>query len=171
MEPIEMIEKVSQSANVTFEEARTALEANNWDVEATLAYFEQQGKKIERAQEEAQVEEELEVIEIKDYTETEEKKETKETSFSELLHKIFAYLRDNNVRVEKEGTEIVKVNLMIFVILLLLCGEIVIPVMLVGLFLKFRYSIVGKSSFTTVNKVMDSVSRAAQAAVNEFKKA
>ncbi|MDO4466234.1 MAG: hypothetical protein Q4C49_04430 [Bacillota bacterium] len=169
MEPIEMIEKVCERVNVTFEEAREALEKNNWNVEETLKYFEEQGKEVKPEKEEKA--EKPEIIEIKEYKETVIEEEDKGTTIRDLIHKAIDYLRFNSIRVEKDGTEIVRIRLFLFVILMCVAGHVVLPVMIVGLFLNFRYSIVGKNSFKTVNKMMDSVSRAAQAAKDEFTKA
>lgn len=171
MEPIEMIEKVCKATNISFEEAREKLEENNWNVEETLIALEKEGKKIMNTEEtmEQEVQEELEVIEIKDYTETEEPK--KEMNFKEMIRKGFDYLRQNSIKVEKEGTEVIKIKLILFVIFMMMGWEILLPLMIVGLFFNFRYSIVGKNNFTKVNDVMNSVTRAANAAVEEFKKA
>ena len=44
MEHFEMVEKLRQKANVSYEEAKAALEASEWDLLDALVYLESQGK-------------------------------------------------------------------------------------------------------------------------------
>lgn len=44
MEQLEKVEKLRQRANVTYEEAKQALEACNWDLLDAMVYLEKQGK-------------------------------------------------------------------------------------------------------------------------------
>ena len=51
MEDFEKVEKLSQKANVSMEDARAALEANNWDLLDAMIDLERQGKTASRGQE------------------------------------------------------------------------------------------------------------------------
>ncbi|MBQ0065040.1 MAG: hypothetical protein KBT48_04690 [Firmicutes bacterium] len=169
MEPIEMIEKVCESANVSFEEARQVLEENNWNVEAALNCLEAQGKKVQHTQAAVEEEVQMEVIDFKDYKET--KQESTSTQVKGLLRKVFDYLRTNSIRIEKDGTEIITMKLILFLILLAIAGEIVLVLMVLGLFFKFNYSVVGRNKNEEVNNLMNGASRVAQAAAQGFKTA
>ena len=50
MEHIEMVEKLMEKANVSYAEAKQALENNNWDMLDALIELERQGKVQGRAQ-------------------------------------------------------------------------------------------------------------------------
>ena len=44
MEQLEKVEKLRQRANVSYEEAKMALEQSNWDLLDAMVYLEQLGK-------------------------------------------------------------------------------------------------------------------------------
>ena len=44
MEQLEKVEKLRERANVTYEEAKEALEASNWDLLDAMVYLEKNGK-------------------------------------------------------------------------------------------------------------------------------
>ncbi|NLO13382.1 MAG: ubiquitin, partial [Clostridiales bacterium] len=44
MDHFEMVEKLRQKANVSYEEAKAALEHSEWDLLDALVYLESQGK-------------------------------------------------------------------------------------------------------------------------------
>ena len=44
MDQFEKVEKLKERANVTYEEAKQALEASGWDVLEAMIYLEKQGK-------------------------------------------------------------------------------------------------------------------------------
>ena len=44
MENLEKVEKLRERANVSYEEAKEALEASNWDLLDAMVYLEKQGK-------------------------------------------------------------------------------------------------------------------------------
>ncbi len=44
MEQLEKVEKLRQRANVSYEEAKEALEASGWDLLDAMVYLEKQGK-------------------------------------------------------------------------------------------------------------------------------
>ena len=50
MDQMEMVEKLRQKANVSYEEARDALEKSAWDLLDALVYLEGQGKIRQEAQ-------------------------------------------------------------------------------------------------------------------------
>lgn len=108
---------------------------------------------------------EHEIIEVTDYKE----EEIKETNIRSWIRKGFDYLRMNSICIKKEEQEIITMKLVYFVLLLMVAGEIVLPLMIVGLFFKFNYSLVGRNNGEEFNKFMDNASHAAQAASQSFK--
>ncbi|MBQ0065039.1 MAG: hypothetical protein KBT48_04685 [Firmicutes bacterium] len=106
------------------------------------------------------------IIEVTEY-----KEEVKQTGIRQWIRKIFDYLRTNSIRIEKDGTEIITIKLILFLILCLFVGEIVLPLMLVGLFFKIRYTFVGRNQNEQLNDLMDRASCVAQASAQGFQKA
>lgn len=171
MEHFEMVEKLKEKANVTYEEAKDALEKCNWDILDAMIYLEKSGKTD--GPEKSSYSTKTEQI-----IETEPVKEHKNSSFGDLLRRFGNLCRQllvkanrNSFCVEKDGKETFRISITLLIVLLFFVFEIVIPLLIIGLFFNFRYYFVGpdmKVVDLDINKAMDTAADAAESVKHEF---
>lgn len=158
MDQINKVEKLRQKANISYEEAKAALERSNWDLLDALVDLESQGK-LEQEQKEH-------------FTTRPEPQPQAEQGqdFRGSFTKFFAYIAElinkaNVIQMDvtKRGKVVLSMPLTVLLLLLVFLFWWVLPAMTIGLFLGFRYSFRGHKVTDNVNKAMD---KAAQAAEN-----
>lgn len=182
MEHFEMVEKLRERANVSYEEAKVALEETNWDILDAMILLEKKGQT--RAPERSASQDTLV------YRELESKKEegrqernsgnsnSKGSSFGENLKKFGAWCvkwiekgNTNDFCVTKEGDRKFSVPITLLVVLLIFAFWVVLPLMIVSLFFGFRYHFEGpdmKNASADINRAMDNVANAAEDIKNDF---
>lgn len=137
MDHFEMVEKLRQKANVSYEEAKTALEKTEWDILDALVLLENEGKvRTEGAT----------------FT-TEEKpapKKEKKSDFVTALNQLFVYIRRfvnflcrNELHITWKDGEKTEMNLIVLVLLLCLCFPLVMIGMVIGFFCGARFTLHG----------------------------
>ena len=149
MNDFEKVELLRQKANVTYEEAKDALKACNGDMLDAMVYLEKLGKVRPT---------------VVEKTCKREKVRENASSFGQKL-------KNNFLRVERNGEEIMKLPLWAMLLILIFAWHISITVVVVSLFFDVRYSIGGKDDMTEINKAMDKVSNVADTVKDEFAKA
>ncbi|MCR4656311.1 MAG: hypothetical protein K5770_08805 [Lachnospiraceae bacterium] len=158
MEELEKVEKLRESAGVSYEEAREALRASNGDLLDAIVYLEKQGKMTRPAPSvySTEYEEQNGYERVEDHF---EKEPTGRGFFERLKHfmsVIWRTLVDNSVSMkDKNGQEILKVPLILLVVLIFAGFGAIIPVMIVLLFFGFRYNIVGEKDMPNVNEILN----------------
>ena len=171
MVTIEQVEKLREKANVTYGEAKNALEACGGDILDAMIYLEQQGKvqsppnegQFSYGQQQARSEQE------KPGDEKDEGSQTTGESFSSLLGRFVRWCgmvlvkgNTNTFEVTRNGSQIISVPVTILVVLLILAFWVVLPLLVIGLFFNCRYSFQGPDlGRAEVNNVMDSAAEAA----------
>lgn len=176
MTNLEMVEKIREKANVSYEEARNALEACNYDLLDAMVYLEKLGK-----------------IKSKDagysYTEstydggdamyrdvemtasggrTEKKK--KGAFIMDELKKLFDKSLKNSFRISKDDRVIVSVPVLVMVILVIGAFWVTVPLLIVGLVFRFRYSFEGQDlGNDTINGTMDKAADYVDDLVEKYK--
>lgn len=169
MATIEQVEKLREKANVSFEEAKAAIDASNGDLLDALIWLEKQGKVNPPAGG---------GYYSSDYAPEDEKKSgSKEKSkeyhgetFSEMMRRFGRFCariinkgNNNFFEAKKNETVIISCPVTALVILLIFLFWVIVPLVLIGLFFGFRYSFrgddLGKDS---VNKVMDDATATAE---------
>lgn len=174
MDELEKVEKLRQRADVTYEEAKAALEACGWDLLDAMVYLEKQGKvkKPQQSVHSTCYEEQTQYASVQE--KVNQQKTESGNSFGEklkhLLKIVWQKCRDNYLCVKRKEELLFKVPVWAFVLLLLFLFEIVIPVMLVSLFLDCHYSFSGKDNLEGANKAMDKASEMADRVKDEFNK-
>jgi len=157
MEHIDMVEKLRQKANVSYEEAKQALEKNEWDLLDALVYLEGQGKIKGEAQD--------------TYTTRPEPRPEpqKEKDFRSVFSRIMRFLADlidkgnkSMLHVSRRGKELFSLPLTVVALLMILGFWFLFWVMIAGFFFGLRYSISGPLGGKTVNKAMDKAAQAAE---------
>lgn len=172
MEQLEKVEKLRERANVTYEEAKEALEATGWDMLEAMVYLEKNGKTRGPAKESysTSYEEQSEYVSVKD--KVQENQDAGENFFKKLGRVFGMLLRkslDNSFCIRRKGEEIINVPVLVLVIALLL-WQITVPAIIVGLFFGCQYSFVGKDDLEDANKVMEKASKMADKVKDEFDK-
>lgn len=137
MDHYEMVEKLRQKANVSYEEAKAALEAADWDVLDALVLLENEGK----------------VKQDGPTFTTEEKpqpKEKKKSEFSKAMKTLADYTKKftnfmcrNNLYISWRDEEKIDLPLVVPFILLCVMFPLMVILLIVGFFCGARYSFKG----------------------------
>ena len=167
MDHFEMVEKLRTKANVSYEEAKAALEASNWDILDALVLLENEGK-VNNGEAKAE------------YT-TQEKPETKsqpwnnpdtKAKVSDGLSKLWAWIKkiftlgnSNQFVIRRNGDELVSMPITVMAILMIVFWPFSLIVLFVGLFLGARYSFRGPDMNNKVNDFIDKAQNKAASAV------
>ncbi len=148
MEKFEKVERLSKAAKVSFEEARKALEENNWDLLEAMSALEKEGRTV--------------IYDV-ECTATKSKKQ----SFKEGCRRVFDFIKYSTFHISRNDQQY-SIPLWICVIILAVAWHISIIALIAGLILGYRYSLSGQEDMTRVNKFMDGVSDFTEQAKNEF---
>lgn len=172
---LEQVEKLRQHANISYEEAKAALEKAEGDILAALIDLENQGKVqapsgggtyVSHAPEAHNSEEHKEKT-----TSSSAEHDRKGTSgfkkaMADFTKFLSLALHKGNVNafvVRRHAEEIMRMPVTVLVILCLIAFWVVIPLLAVGLFFGFRYSFAGPDlGNSKVNDAMDSVGNKAE---------
>ena len=173
MDNFEKVEKLKEHANVSYEEAKQALENSNWDILDAMIYLEQNGKVNGPEQSSYTTQAEKVKIKIED-------KENKESLWN-LLKRFGNWCvgwiekgNNNSFCVEKNNREVFRVPITLLVVLLFFAFWVVVPLLVIGLFCEMRYHFAGpdvRSVDIDLNKAMDGAADAAETIKNEFNNA
>jgi len=172
-EKIERVERLRERTNLTYEEARDALETNNWNMLEAMVYLERQGK-VKAPKQESFTTEAEESEEFKKASEEYEKNAGVGDTLGKVLRacgKLIKIGCENTFRVKRNGEEVM--NLPILVLIVLVCGFfwITVPLLIVGLFCHCQYSFHGKlfeGDGAGVNEACDKMSNACESIKKEF---
>lgn len=164
MEQFEMVEKLRERANVSYEEAKEALENSNWDLLDAMIYLEKKGKTEAPKRESFTTNG---IIPTVEYTQKEKDNSFEDNMkrFGHWCAKVFDKGNRNQFSVQKKGSELFAIPITLLVVLLIFAFWVVLPLMIVGLFFDFRYHFVGPDVHEVkvdINKAMDSAADAAE---------
>ena len=166
MATLEQVEKLREKANVTYDEAKQALDACDGDLLDAIIYLERQGKikpppgggyYNSQSQETAQ-------------ETTDSKQQQNGETFTSLLRKFLKWVgrlivkgNQNTFEVRHNGKVVIAVPVTILVVLLLLAFWAVVPLLIIGLFLNCRYVFRGPDiEKSGVNEVLGNAADAAE---------
>lgn len=172
MEHLEMVEKLKEKTGVSYEDAKAALTACEWDMLDAIVYLEKLDKIKEPAATYSTKYEQTKHFE--QATQAHSQKST----FSDVLNRFFSWCgamikkgNENFFTIEKEGRQIVTMPVTILVIIIVFAFWVVVPLLVVGLFLGFKYSFSGPvANGIDLNNVMDKASEAAENIKRDFEK-
>ena len=180
MSTIEQVEKLKEKANVTYEEAKTALEAANGDMLDAIIYLEKQGKV--HAPKEGGRFTTSQASSAKDGASQKKKEKIEDEPDGETFSSIAGrFLRwcgriigKGNVHVfevRRHGEVMVSIPLTVLILLLIFAFWIVVPLIVVGLFFGCRYLFRGPDlDKTGLNKMMNAAADAAADAAENIKR-
>ena len=171
MDNFEKVEKLREHANVSYEEAKQALENSNWDILDAMIYLEQSGKV--HGPEHSSYTTQAVKVRIDD--------QERKSSSSDNLRRFGRWCQrwlekgnNNSFCVERDGNEIFRIPITLLVVFLLFAFWVAVPLLVVGLFFNMRYQFAGpdiRSVDIDLNKAMDSAADAAENIKNEFNSA
>lgn len=162
MERYEMAELLSQKAGVSLEQARTALENNNWDMLDAMIDLERQNKKADSSVHmETDAEQSNRIRHVRNVS-SEKDPSPFSNGFAvlwEYIKRLFRILLDNDFIVMRRGKQLLAVPVLILVILLFASFGFMLLALLVGLFLDCRYQFRGRQlGQEGINAAMNKVS-------------
>lgn len=151
MDHFEMVEKLREKANVSYEDAKSALEATQWDLLDALVYLEQEGKihKEESSHYSTRQEPRPRAVQAD---------QSAKGFFQRLFDFIFDLVnRANKVSLQayRKGKPVVTLPLLALILLIIFAFWFIIPLMVVGLFFGMSYRFQGSSAAEGVNRAMD----------------
>lgn len=171
MDELEKVERLREKADVTYEEAKKALEECGWDLLDAMVYLEKKGKvkKPGKSSYTTQYEESEKIEEAANKTQN-------SGGAGEMLNRFFDWCRriiqkgnETIFKVKRNEKCIISIPVTVFVIILIFAFWFVFAVMLVGLFCGCHYSFEGVNKVQLdVNKAMDNAADAAEKIKKEF---
>lgn len=173
MDQLEKVEKLRQRANVTYEDAKNALEACQWDMLDAMVYLEKLGKVKEPGQTVYSTSYDAQTQYVSVVDKVNEQKESGESclkKLARLFKKAWQKGNDNDFCVFHKDEEIIRVPVWVFVLALLFAWHVILIVMVVSLFFDCRYSFVGKDDLSKVNQFMSKANNLAEKAKEEYDK-
>ena len=181
---LELVEKLVEKTGVSYGEAKAMLEQTDWDILEAIIRLEAAGRV--RGPETAQYStsgnsgtyqqnqsqnQNQQSKQCKDKANTGENFKKSAKSFGDWLKDVFDKGNHNSLQVFRRDDKIVDLPVTAFVILLIFCFWVVIPIMVVGLFLGCRYSFSGNElGKPSVNNAMGKATDIADNIKNEFTK-
>lgn len=174
MEQLEKVEKLREKTGVTYEEAKKALEENQWDVLDAIVALENQGK-IKGPQMSAYSTDKEQFGDfektVKDYENSSSKMTFGQVAdkFLKWCGKIIKKGCENFFEVKKNGKDILSIPVLVLAIVFLLAFWAVILLLVVGLFCGFQYSFRGEMAKTIdINSACDKASKTCENIKKDF---
>ena len=167
MDTFEKVEKLREKANVTFEEAKAALDEANGDLLDAMILLERQGKAATQKETYSTKEESTEVL-VVDQPENKEKKHG--NAFTDKVKALWHKSCENYFVIEREDKVMLNLPIWVFIIILIFSWHVTIVAMIVALFFGCRYSFKGVDEMKTANTVCEKASEAADKVKEEYNK-
>ena len=174
MDELEKVEKLRERANVSYEEAKEALEKSNGDLLDAIVYLEKQGKVNAPNQTSYSTDADnqpkyADVPAIVKEGEERSNEESVGRKIGKMLKKTGKDLSDNHLKVTRGEKTILNIPLWVAVIALLAAWWLLFILIIVSLFFDYRYTIEGTGNNDEVNRVMEKASEFTGQVKDEFK--
>ena len=141
MEMIEKVERLREKANVSYEEAKAALEQTGGDLLDAIVLLERQGKVKEPAHStfSTEYEEQKEYIKVRDKVEEQENSApSMGRTIGRLFRGLIRFIKQTTFIVTKGEDTVFTMPTLIFALLLFFFWEVLAPVMVIALFIPLR---------------------------------
>lgn len=180
MVTLEQVEKLREKANISYDEAKAALEKTNGDILEAIINLEKENR-IPPPEGGGYYNSKREDQDSESYGKGTKfkggSKKDDSISFGELVNKFFKGCgkilekgNRNSFEVKKDGANVITVPVTVLGVLLLFTFWITVPVIIVGLFFGYRYMFSGPDlGKENVNKTLDSVAEMAENIKREVK--
>ena len=167
MDTFEKVEKLREKANVTFEEAKAALDEANGDLLDAIILLEKQGK-AEKRRESYSTGQDTELLVVDQPEEKESKK--RGNAFTDKVKALWHKSCENYFVVERKDEAIITLPIWVFIIILIFTWHVTLVAMIVALFVGCRYSFKGEDEMKLANNVCEKASEAAEKVKEEYNK-
>lgn len=171
MDKLKLVEKLREKTGIKYEDAKRALEINNWDILEAILYLEKKGKVKGPS---------VSIFYTNEYKENYEKKSI-ESKFDEFkydsnykFNNTFEWFFEvicksidtcNNIFIEIKGHNnfFLRFPLTVVIVLIIFGFWLIIPITIIGLFLDIEFSVESKKFNTDkVNGVLSKISKEVQ---------
>ena len=175
MEKLEKIERLRERADVSYEEARDALESCGDDLLDAIVLLEQQGKvkKPSQSTYSTQYEEQKQYIRVADTVEQQKQSApTLGKSIGRLVHAVAAFVMHSSFHITRKEKNIITMPSWALAIIVLVFWKAAVPVALIALLFGFRYSFTGDGTRDTsaANDILDKAGSIADGIETELHK-
>jgi len=181
MDIMEKVEILREKADISYEEAKNVLEQANGDLLDAMVILERQCKirkpetEIIKREDTAENTEEATAEESKEES-SKQTKEQRETSTDSIgkkvkttVDKVMQVLKNNSFRISRKEDTLFMMPAWVLALILLFAWKAVIPVMLIALLFKVRYTFEGTEDMSSANEFMDKVSSMAEEVADGLK--
>ena len=171
MEMFEKVELLRQKADVSYEEAKEALEQSDGDLLDAMVLLERQGKVRgpETGTFSTEYEEQKDYIRVRDKV---EEQENSAPSFGRTLGRAvrvtIRFMKQTVFIIRRNEDTLFTMPTWVFALVLLFCWEAIVPVMIIALFFDVRYLFDGTESVKRANSVLHKAGDFAEDVRNEF---
>lgn len=172
MTNFEMVELLRQKADITYEEAKTALELANWDLLDAMLVLEREGKVSGKGGSYSTRDEEVQdEVKAKKHNGGEGLRGTLRW-LGKAMAKLIRIGNENFLVVARKGQELFALPMTVCVVLLMCSVGTVLFALAVGLFCGLRYSFRGPNlGKESINSAMDRAAEAAETVKKEIRSA
>lgn len=166
MVTLEQVERLREKTNVSFEDAKAALEASNGDLLDAIIFLEKQGKVSPPAGGGYYSSQDTSPEEKKEAGEKQKKRARAGESFGDMMKRFFRFCcgilnkaNNNYLEAQRADGPTFSLPVTVVVVLLIFFFWVVVPIFILSLFFGFRYRFRGRElGKEAVNKVMDGAS-------------
>ncbi|MGI6215466.1 MAG: ubiquitin [Christensenellales bacterium] len=177
MDRFEMTEKLREKVNVSYEEAKAALEANDWDLLEAIIYLEDRGKHPYNSHEEKASDVLYEErAEQQNAERAKKRRSEREDQVSGVLQGVISFCTKllqigmkNSLEVYRNDKRLLSIPIVFLVLLVIFGFWIVIPLIIIGMFFGLRYKFTGQDINPKVNDAMDTVANKAESLKEDIK--
>jgi hypothetical protein len=167
MDHFEMVEKLREKANVSYEEAKAALEAADWNLLDALVLLENQGKVVSGTTDYSTKSESWHDEHTRDHHRRHAENAGRiGRQVASGINRMGRYF----VVFTRKGETMFELPLLVLLLMLVFGFWITVPLLIVGLFFGFKYTLKGAEGVEAVNRVMDKASEVAGNIVTEVRK-
>ncbi|MCM1288738.1 MAG: DUF4342 domain-containing protein [Clostridium sp.] len=172
MDNFEKVEKIREKTGVTYQEAKEALEACDYDMLDAMIYLEQKGR-IEKPNVDSYSTDSKMPANAAEFEKAQQSYEDscKKHTFGDVMGRIFEWFKrmvkkgcDTTFSVDRNGENVCKVPVIVLVIALIFLFPVTVILLIVGMFMDCRYSFLGFE--TTTVDINDMFNKASDACTN-----
>ncbi len=176
MDNLEKVEKIREKTGVSYEDAKTALEACDYDILDAIVYLEKLGKiKAPEVTSYSTTHTETSndfALAQADYHESCRKKTIGDgvDKFVQWCKRIIKKGMEVTFAVQKDDKKIMEIPVLIFVLLVIFLFWVTVPLLIIGLFCDFKYHFNGVDKMSVdINEMCDKASDACGNIKNDIK--
>lgn len=174
MDNLEKVEKLRARANISYEEAKEALEQANGDLLDAMVALERSGKTAgtgQSAQSGATEDEErFETVSDRVRVENDDAGERFSNSLKRFFRTIGAWLMENSLILRRNGEQIFSIPVWVALIIVLVTWEWIWIAIIVSFFFNCRYAFEGRNRNENANEILNRASDLADNVKKEFHK-